>query len=146
MIDIIGKLEIFAEANDLHFIYGTNHYSSADRHGYSNGEKVLVCEYQGSLSFDTNNITNDPTSETYECTIMIGQKFDSNGIVASLDETMLQKHNRRLKTLATTGYNLLKSFACSNELLLSSVRFVISPNMFSDNIDFINFSVTFENL
>lgn len=146
MVDIIGQLEIFAGANDLHFIYGANHYASADRHNYKAKERVLVCEYQCSMGFNPNSMTNDPTSETYEVTIMIGQKFDTGSkTVASLDETMIQKHNRRLKALVSDGYALLRSFTCSNELLFRSIRFTVSPNMFSDNIDFINFQVSFEN-
>lgn len=145
MIDIIGKLEIFAAANDLHFIYGTTHYASADRNGYANGERVLVCEFSSTLTFNPNSHNNAIMREQHNVLLMFGQKFDNDGRAASLDETMLQKYNRRLKLLYTDSVALVKSFACQNELYIRDLRIELVPNMFSDNIDFVKINANFEN-
>ena len=144
MVDVISRLEQFARDNSIHFIYGSDEYASADRHGYAPGENVLVADYEANIFFNTNNNIFDPEREEYRIIMMFGRKADNDGRKASLDETMNQKHKRRLSELTEFAYNNIKKFACNNDLLMSSIRVSISPNMFSDNLDFVNCVVNFE--
>jgi len=72
----------------------------------------------------------------YDCLLMLGRKFDPDGIASSLDETSKQKYDRRLSLLAKELSEFIAVFMCDNELegTIGTVSF--QKNMFDTNIDF----------
>lgn len=74
----------------------------------------------------------------YSGRIMLGRKFDSDGVTASLDEKFKQKYDRRLSELTGVLNNFLIQFKCENDLeLISHSGYEYLINMFDANIDFV---------
>ena len=94
--DIVSALRTFATSKGWHFIYGSDEYASADWHEYLTDEIVMVCDVVPLPKFGPHG--GSVQDVTYSGLVMLGRKFEAT-TTASLDETMLQKHDRRLKDL-----------------------------------------------
>jgi hypothetical protein len=79
----------------------------------------------------------------YQGVLILGQKFDDDGTAASLDETFIQKYDRRLEDLMSALNLHIVAFACENELDINGVEYSYDLNKFDTNIDFIAGAVTF---
>ena len=138
--DIVSAFRTFATSKGWHFIYGSDEYASVDWHEYLTDELVLVCDIVPLPKFGVHG--GSVQDVTYSGLIMLGRKFEAD-TTASLDETMLQKHDRRLKDLWTLLSNNIGVMACSNGLTISVGGSVNLINFYSTNIDFVKFDVTF---
>ena len=138
--DLINELRTFATSRGWHFIFGSNEYASADFHNYAVDELVLVCDITPLAQFS--EYGGAVQSVSYSGVVMLGRKFEAE-TCASLDETMLQKHDNRLKDLWTILSNNIGVVACSNGLALSVSNPANLINFYSTNIDFVKYDVTF---
>ena len=147
MVDVITQLEEFAEDNDYHFIFGSDEYQNADRHGYKDGEIVIALDMVDEIETFTNDNVLAPSSTTYNYVINFGRKFEDkdSGTVSSLDENMKQKYDRRLKVLKALAKTKILEFACANNLGIQRIRYGLAINSFDDNIDFVSMDITFAN-
>ena len=140
--DLIGALRTYASDNDYVFLYGDNFYQNyeASKEEYSNDQVIL-----GSSAFVGNpTIVNSKITEiVYLGDLMIGKKFDSDGTAASLDETYIQKYDRRLQDLALLLASTIGTFACTHSLDISGISMRLDINKFDTNIDFVATLVTF---
>ena len=66
-----------------------------------------------------------------------------NGIYAQLDETELQKHDRRLQAMRSNMETLIKTIFCNEDLVLTAVVILREINQFDENIDIIEAEITF---
>jgi len=147
MVDIITQLEEFAEDNNYHFIFGSDEYQNADRHGYKDGEIVIALDMTDETETYSNENVLAPTSTTYNYVVNFGRKFEDkdSGTVSSLDETMKQKYDRRLQVLKSLAKTKILQFACANNLGIQIIKYGLAINMFNDNIDFVSLEITFVN-
>lgn len=133
---IIEAFEALAESKGWKFVYGIDAYYRSIETTNINldaGQYVLVCDYKATPTYNHGKIT----EISYTCLMMLGSKTDSNGTVANLDETSLEKYDRRLKLLSQSLALALGSFSCDNELDLTPFEIIVQQNMFADNIDFV---------
>lgn len=132
--DIIGALGAYAIAQGWIFEYGFDEFyrNIAVNQELENGKLILVADFRADPVY-----TNSQIPEiTYTCLIMLGRKYDADGLVASLDETSKQKYDRRLLYLAQTLANGIASFACSNDLTITTAPITVDINVYDTNIDF----------
>ena len=138
--DIVSALRTFATSKGWHFIYGSDEYASTDWHEYLTDEIVMVCDIVPLPKFGTQG--GAVQDVTYSGLIMLGRKFEAT-TTASLDETMLQKHDRRLKDLWALLSNNIGVMACSNRLTIEVNNPANLINFYSQNIDFVKLDVVF---
>ena len=132
-LDIIGQLEAYALAKGWRFVYGYNKFrANIDvMHDYQPGELVLIADFRATPTIKNGRVT----QMIYTCLLMLGRKFDIDGTVASLDETPIQKYDRRLKELAQTLLNTICDFSCANELEVTAAPISVDINVYDTNID-----------
>lgn len=138
--DIVSALRTFATSKGWHFIYGSDEYASADWHEYLTDEIVMVCDIVPLPKFGTQAGAVQDVS--YSGLVMLGRKFEAT-TTASLDETMLQKHDRRLKDLWALLSNNIGVMACTNRLTIEVNNPANLINFYSQNIDFVKLDVIF---
>lgn len=132
--DIIGALRTYATAQGYKFVYGVdNFYKSIESVGQlTPGQLILVTDFRATPTYRNGRIT----EIEYFCLIMLGRKFDADGLTASLDETSEQKYDRRLKDLMQALAATIGAVACNNELEVTAGDMRVDINQFAENIDF----------
>ncbi len=65
------------------------------------------------------------------------------GTYAQLDETELQKHDRRLQTMRSNMETFIKTIFCNEDLVLTAAVILREINQFDENIDIIAAEITF---
>lgn len=162
--DLIGKLRTYASTNGWVFLSGTSAIQNyeASQNEYKNGQLVLAADFNAAPQF-TN--AGKISQITYNGILMLGIKLDddgtpaieddeetpavdetevfSDGTPANLDETFIQKYDRRLLDLMTLLANHIAAFACANELDVTGADFRLETNKFDTNIDFVAGTITF---
>lgn len=137
----IQAIKAFAISKGWHFVLKFDDFDAnvSVQKGYTNGERVLTCDVKPKPTYSSGRII----SVEYLSLLSLGAKFDSNGVVASLDETHAQKYERRLDDLTFELAYAIGEFACSNELDVSVSSMEIDPNLYDTNIDFVTTTATF---
>jgi hypothetical protein len=132
--DIIGQLETYAISKGWHFVYGVNRFESniQTMHNYTSGELTLIADFRADPVYRGAAIG----EITYTCLLMLGRKFDTTGLQASLDESAKQKYDRRIKELCQYLGAMIVDFSCFNELKVVSAPISVELNAFDTNIDF----------
>jgi hypothetical protein len=141
--DLVGALRTYATTKGWAFLYGSSFMKDyeASKNYYYAGQLIL-----GADSFIVKpNITPGFKVDTisYQGLIMLGRKFESTTTTSTLDETDIQKYDRRLLELMGTLSTNLLSFACTNELTIQGLQYEAQLNNLDENIDFIIASLTF---
>lgn len=133
-LDIIGQLEAYALAKGWRFVYRFDRFRAnmEAMHDYQPGELVLMADFRATPTIKNGRVT----QLVYTCLLMLGRKFDEDGTVASLDETPMQKYDRRLKELGQSLLNAICDFSCANELEVTAAPISVDINVFDTNIDF----------
>lgn len=132
--DIIGALRSYCTANGIHFIWQYNEFCAnmpADN-DYAVGDLVMVVDLLANPDVRNGKVADI----TYSGLVMLGRKFDAPGTVASLDETALQKYDRRLCALQTDLITHITTFACDNDLQLTVGQIEFILNDYDAIIDF----------
>ncbi len=132
--NIIGAFEAYALDKGWKFVYGFNNFESNIQvmAQYNPGDLVLIADFKADPKYSGARVA----EITYTCLIMLGRKFDTTGLSSSLDETVKQKFDRRLKELAQYLAIMIGDFACDNELTISNAPIKVDINLFDTNIDF----------
>lgn len=137
--DIVGAFRDYATAKGWKFLYGYNEYINASSDFYDSGELVLAVELIISPNLSVHG--GGVESVDFNGTIMLGRKFEETTI-ASLDETMIQKHDRRLAELWETLTLGIGDFACSNQYEISLTGGQPLINFTMHNIDFVKYNIS----
>lgn len=139
--NLIGELAAYAAANGMVFLSGANHYQNyeASQAAYNEDQLVLTADFDAAVSF---GIGLGVSAITYSGVMALGRKFEPT-TVSELDETFIQKYNRRLYELMQMLGTAIAAFACDNELEVTQCAFRMELNKFDTNIDFVAASVTF---
>jgi len=133
--DIIGTLRTFCASRNIAFIWHIDEYYAniAASTPYAAGQLILVVDL-----LPTPDVKNGKIADiTYSGMVMLGRKFEVSGTVASLDETALQKYDRRLQALSADLVSLMNTFACDNTLQLTFGQLDYVFNLYDSNIDFV---------
>jgi len=147
MIDVVQKFEDAAVTAEYEFAYGrkdSQNWEATRSVNLNTGETaLLVFPFIETAEID-NSIIHKWSVSTQ---LWLGKKFDtdvSEGTYAQLDETELQKYDRRLQTLRSNMETLLKTIFCNDdELELTSARVFREINQFDENMDFVTCEITF---
>jgi len=143
MFDIVGKLRTFAEAEPREwlFIYGNDQYANASEilQDVAPDQLVFVADLNASPVYGTEGGINDVV---FTGGIMLGQKREDE-TESSLDETMIQKYERRLKDLTETLFIGMGDFSCATGLSISQINARFDINKFDENLDFVAATITF---
>jgi len=132
--DIIGALESYATANNWIFAYGVdNFYKSAETiQQHDPGKLIFIVDFRATPTIKNGRVT----TISYTCLLMLGRKFDPDGLASTLDETSIQKYDRRLKELMQLLAAAIATVACDNSLEVDPGEIVVNINQFAENIDF----------
>ena len=132
---LIDTLETYCNNNNIKFILGTEDYQNleADMYGYANGQLILLCDVNYSVSIFSGQVT----SYSYNVTLGLGRKFDPDGDEAGLDELYGQKYHLRLKDLSEKLNELIGNIACLGDFTVNSFNVKYDINKFDLNADFV---------
>jgi hypothetical protein len=149
--DLIGALRTYATSKSWAFLSGENFFKNyeASKINYSPGQLILGVDPFIARPNFTKGGKVDQVS--YSGLIMLGRKFESDlaplnpqvTTISNLDETFIQKYDRRIFELIGTLATNLGTFACANELDLTNCQFELGLNRLDENIDFVIASITF---
>lgn len=143
MFDIVTKLRTFAEAapRGWLFIYGNDQYANADEiiQDLEPDQLVFVADLNVSPVYGQEGGINDVV---FTGGIMLGQKREAE-TESSLDETMIQKYERRLQDLSNSLFIALGDFSCANGYTISNINARYDINKFDENLDFVAATITF---
>lgn len=137
--DIIGELRRAAIERGWVFCAGDKFYQNIEMTsndiGY--GQLILVAQFDSRPTITNGRVM----GITYNGSILLGCKFDDDGTSASLDETYLEKYDRRLLSLMQSLGNFLGELECAAGLSISQVEMPNAINQFDTNIDFVGGTV-----
>ena len=152
MIDVTKKFKDAATIAEYEFAYGRKdiqNWEATRSVSLSAGEIVLlVFPFIETAEID-NSIIHKWSVSTQ---LWLGKKFETEVIeeiivqttYAQLDETELQKYDRRLQTLRSNMETLIKTIFCNDpELELTNARIFREINQFDENLDFVTCEITF---
>jgi len=136
---LINAIRSYCDDNDISLLYGNDAYANAlaDDSNLNNliliadftavpditGGRVVACKYSGVLS--------------------LGRKCEDD-TESSLDETPIQKYDRRLKELTTLLADAIGDISIDNELIISNLSFKYDLNKFDLNADFVAAQITLD--
>lgn len=139
--DIVNLFKDYAEDHGWLFLYGGTEYASAMNAHQSIAVDQLVLAMEWRVRPQVGTELGAVETVQHNCTFMLGRKFEAS-TMAQLDETMQQKHDRRLAYLCETLVDMIEDVACDNLLSVTFGDGFPLPNMWANNIDFFSFSVT----
>jgi hypothetical protein len=139
--DLIGALRTYATSLGWRFIYGDNFFKNYEASKLSLTVGTLILGADPFIARPKFTKAGKIESITYQGLIMLGRKYEAS-TKANLDETMIQKYDRRLKELMGTLSTNLLTFACNNKLEITSAQFELSINSLDETVDFVIASVT----
>lgn len=140
---LIKALQDDCATKDWRFVSGDRWHRNAEitkQGGLDVGEIVMTAFVNNAQPRFVNSVID---RITYSAEIMLGRKFDEIGDTSSLDETFIQKYERRLEELAKLMATFLASFACEHRLTIQNSTFQFYLNQYDENLDFCGGNVTF---
>jgi hypothetical protein len=147
-MDFFGLVDVirtYCTTNNIAFIYGNEAYANAlaDPTTYTENKLILIADFNAVPDIQGGTVV----SVKYSGVMSLGMKTEVNdGVttISSLDETALQKWDRRLKYLSTQLAVIIGALACANDLEVSGLNFKQDLNKLDLNADFIATIVNFE--
>lgn len=138
--DIIGVLRTYAATKGWIFLSGAEFYQNYElTQAALTANKVIL----GVMFTAKPTIKNKKViTIQYIGKMMLGEKRETT-TESSLDETFIQKYDRRLLALSTLLATTVGDVACTNELDISNINFDMKLNAFDENIDGVECSLTF---
>jgi hypothetical protein len=142
---LVDVIRTYCATNSITFIYGNQAYANAlaDPITYYENKLILIADF----SAIPEKVSGTTVNIKYSGVMALGMKTEDNdGVItrSSLDETPIQKYDRRLKYLSTELDSLISDLACDNDLDVSGLNFKLDLNQFDLNADFVSTIITFE--
>lgn len=154
--DIIGQLRSFCQSKNIFFSAGDRYYQNADllEQALQPDQLIMLADFRSRPTFSKGGSV--VQSIVYDGVILLGRKFESEVLddeeteeneaqpatEANLDETFLQKYDRRLMDLMQLLAGLMGEFVCANTLEISAMSMNHDINKFDENIDFVAATIT----
>ena len=151
MIDVVQIFEDAATAAEYEFAYGRKDIQNLEisSKDLGAGETVLmVFPFIETAEIDNSIIFKWSVSTQ----LWLGRKFETEVIeeetvqttYSQLDETELQKYDRRLYALRSAMETMIKSIFCDTaNIVLTHARVFREINQFDENLDFVTAEITF---
>lgn len=145
MIDVVAIFSDAADDAGYEFAYGRKDILNFETKAInlSTGNLVIfVFPFVETAQID-NSIIHKWSVSTQ---LWLGKKFDidiGSGTYSNLDETELQKYQRRLKDLRDNLNTFIKSVFCNEDLELTYARVFRELNQTDENIDFVTAEIVF---
>lgn len=138
--DIIGVLRTYAASKGWVFLSGAEFYQNAEltRSTIAANQTILGVMFTARPTIKNKKVT----SIQYVGKMFLGEKKETT-TESSLDELFIQKYDRRLLALSTLLATTIGDVACSNDLDVNGLVFDMKLNMFDENIDGVDCSLTF---
>lgn len=142
---IIDDLRLYCKENNITFVLGNQSYANAvlDSEEYEVNELIMICDFNNSFGVFGSTIIND----TYSGVLSLGRKRESSleeGITeSSLDETYIQKYDRRLSYLHNKLKDIIREFHCQFEYTPQNINTKLDINQYDLNIDQVGCIITF---
>src|SRR4030042_619625 len=119
-MDFFGLVEVirtYCTTNSITFIYGNDAYANAlaDSTTYTENKLILIADFNAVPDIQAGTVVN----VKYSGVMSLGMKTEDNdGVVteSSLEETPIQKWDRRLKYLSQQLAVVIGALACDNDL------------------------------
>ncbi len=148
-MDFFGLIDVlrdYCEDNGIELVYGEDAFANTQTDGLSTEDNglVLIAAFNAVPTFTLGRITECK----YTGVLSLGEKCETDEDTeeeteSSLDETPIQKYDRRLKYLTTKLSTVIGDIACENELEVSGLSFRYDLNKFDLNADFAATTITF---
>lgn len=137
---LIDAIRSYCIANSYIFIYGNEAYANAlsDSQSYAPNQLIIVADFTCIPTLENSTVT----ELRYNGVLMVGQKCE-NTTSSNLDETPIQKYDRRLKSLSALMMEIIGDLTCANELEATGINIKYDLNKFDLNADFIAATLTF---
>ena len=138
--ELVETIRAYCTANGIIFKYGPREVMNVllGNEAYEAGQLVLLCSFD-----DTPTIVNGVVQAIdYVGFLSLGRKCETT-TSADLDETRIQKYDRRLSTLKQLLMSTITTIMCENELEVLGVTFEERVNETDENLDFIHTPITF---
>jgi hypothetical protein len=153
-LGIIDILNTYCTSNNIYFICDQKGYQNAlaDNNVYANNKRIMLAWLKPTAT-DINGYRINKYSVSGQ--IALGQKREAvtTGVApnqttieteSNIDETFMQKYDRRLKNLMIDISNVIQKLACDNEMDIISLNFDYDINALDLNADFIIANITLE--
>lgn len=139
---IISALRDYCENIGIAFLSGDKFYQNyeASENSYVAGQLVMGAFFNCTPNF---GMAGALTEIRYQGALTLGRKFDPDTTPSNLDETFIQKIDRRLEDLIALLAFHANAFRCENDLDLRSIEMQYKLNTFDTNIDFVSGAMTF---
>lgn len=133
--DIVDILRDYCNQKRFKLLYGPKDYQNAlsDKVKYNPGDIIVFCDpIQSQPTFAGGRITEN----RFVLFIGVGRKCEAS-TRANLDETYLQKHDRRINELASILTTLISDISCQNQLDVANANYTLDINKFDLDADFV---------
>lgn len=139
-MDVSEIIKEIVEALGYDFTEGSSEYVNATLNTFDLQNKSLV--YVTPI-VEQGNYSSGVQSEA-SINAVIGLAVKNDGIYqANLDESYIEKRERRLKNMKINLKTLLKKIGCNEKLQFTSHRIFTEINQFSENVDILMAEVNF---
>ena len=138
---LVDVLRTYCTDNGIEFLYGGNFYQNieASQYEYAKDQLVMGADFNAAPSITTAGALEEIR---YTGSLALGRKFEDT-TESSLDESTIQKYDRRLKELSQILTSIISTIMCENELDVEGLDIRFDINRFDTNIDFVVCSITF---
>lgn len=138
--DIIGVLRTYAASKGWVFLSGAEFYQNYEltQAALTSNKIILGVFFTARPTIKNKKVI----SIQYVGKMMLGEKRETT-TESSLDETFIQKYDRRLLALSSLLATTIGDVACTNELDVNGLVFDMKLNAFDENIDGVECSLTF---
>ena len=139
--DILGAIRTLCETKGYIFLAGDTYYIDADlsKERIDLGDYIITALFTAAPEYSDGQLTRI----TYNGVLTCGLKVDSSNYTASLDESFIQKYDRRLLPLMQTLSTFISDLMCDNALDVTGARMLAMLNRYAENIDYIEATITF---
>lgn len=143
--ELIETIRTYCATNSITFIYGSDAYANAlaDPTTYTENKLILIADFNATPTIEAGTVI----AVRYSGVMALGMKTEVNAgvtTISSLEETPIQKYDRRLQYLSTELADIIGELACDNELDISGLNFKYDLNKLDLNADFVATTINFD--
>lgn len=138
---LINIIRQYCTDNSIDFIYGNDQIVNViiDQSVLLENELILIADFTLTPTIDSGRVV----ASRYTGTVSLGQKCEET-TESALDETPIEKYDRRLEYLTMKLTQILGELSCVNDFIISSLSIRFDMNKFDLNADFVAGTITID--
>jgi hypothetical protein len=143
---LVDTIRTYCTTNSIAFIYGNDAYINAlaDPTTYTENKLILLADFNAVPDIQSGTVV----AVKYSGILSLGMKTETDDddvtTISSLEETPIQKWDRRLKYLSTKLATIIGDLSCDNDMSVSGLNFKLDLNKLDLNADFVATPIVFE--